>query len=1094
MEKLSTTHYRRPVPGIGSFVCVQGTDDGIGRLVELDGSTAIVEYFESPAGPRLHRIAAGTSGLAETELGAQTRVYVFDRALGIWHIGRVDGGLVDRRALGSDEDHYHIRFPNGCDARVPKSALYVRWGRTIDDPTDYLASRITETPYFFEGRRQVVRQLSNERARFGGITGLVSAAIDLYEHQVTTVRRVLADPIQRYLLADEVGIGKTIEAGALIRQHIIDAPREAQVLVVVPAHLVDQWRAELLEKFFLADDPRVVVGAEEVIGDSLGGLPTMLIIDEAHRVALRAFSESAAERRWFERVRDLAEQAPRVLLLSGTPVLHQEDGFLAMLHLLDPEGHPLDDREGFRRRVLERQAVAEILADLVDESSDLFVEEAVARLESLFPDDSRLVSLCAAVRASILAGVAPPGAEIHPIRALRTHIVETYRLHRRLLRTRRDDPRLLYDLPKRNSAAVLEGDEPGRNEAFDFVDAWRNAADIEPGSPAAELVALWVDAALSHPSVLMRRIDARLACIEGGQGLEPSEHSRLLGLPKQFDDEVEMLRSRRRLIGDRLDEEPRVTRLLDWLEANPTIRKVVAFIDDAEVADDVHRRLGAVLGDAVIRHVSGGQALAAFADAAARVLVCDARAEEGMNLQRLGAALVHLDLPLDSNRIEQRIGRVDRLAARGKMRIVVLLSECAYEREWFLCLRDVVQIFERSVASLQYFLLDSAARIRAGLCLAGAGAITRESERMRAPGDGIEAELRRVRQQEMLDAVESDPEGERAFFEAMLKADEAIDEEGASAFDAWVLGRLQFLRRRDSDAIFHYVYSLHAPTLMPIQEALDRFLACVDYDPAARSSRDEIPMRPCTFYRYKAEKMQVGLMRVGHPFVDAVEAALRADDRGISWAMWRCVPAATADPELYFRFDFVISADVAPALDIVRERRGSPEAVRRRADGAFPQMHRTLWLDATLERVRDERVIEWLELPYSKERRPDGGTDVNLKAETWNAADEARPVADWGELCVRTRARAEQFLREDGSLREACRRHAQGWRRENTVGLERLQSRLIRLHGPGRDVEASLMDFEARIGKALAEGIESPSIRLDAMGAVYLSSRPLIVE
>ena len=74
---------------------------------------------------------------------------------------------------------------------------------------------------FFDGRSKIVGHLSAQRAAFGGLIGLASGAVELLEHQVTIVRRILRDPIERYLLAHEVGLGKTIEAGILIRQHTL---------------------------------------------------------------------------------------------------------------------------------------------------------------------------------------------------------------------------------------------------------------------------------------------------------------------------------------------------------------------------------------------------------------------------------------------------------------------------------------------------------------------------------------------------------------------------------------------------------------------------------------------------------------------------------------------------------------------------------------------------------------------------------------------------------------------------------------------------------------------------------------------------------
>ena len=222
-----------------------------------------------------------------------------------------------------------------------------------------------------------MRHISAQRAAFGGLTGLASAAVELLEHQVTVIRRVLADPTERYLLADEVGLGKTIEAGILIRQHTIDHPNDAKVLVIVPEHLLSQWKDELQNKFFLSRSRvELVTEAALLTGELASTDRTMLVVDEAHRTAQRAFSGDPRERHAYEELRSLSRSTPRLLLLSGTPVLHQEDGFLAMLHLLDPDAYPLDDRDAFRQRVSERQSVAEATADLMDDASSYFAEDA----------------------------------------------------------------------------------------------------------------------------------------------------------------------------------------------------------------------------------------------------------------------------------------------------------------------------------------------------------------------------------------------------------------------------------------------------------------------------------------------------------------------------------------------------------------------------------------------------------------------------------------------------------------------------------------------------------------------------------------------
>ena len=1088
-----------------TFVQVDSSADGIGKLLEVKGSEAEVEYFVSPVGPRLHRARAPITELRTIELSHQTKVFWHDVESSAWRTGRVYGGLVSAQALRTTEDHYHVRFSSRHEAWVPVSQLNVRWAHPIDDPTEYLAGRVTDTAFFFNGRSRIVRNLSAQRAAFGGLTALASSAIELLPHQVATIRRVLADPIERYLLADEVGLGKTIEAGVLVRQHIIDQPREARVLVVVPKHLVSQWKWELATKFFLATPSLVAVVAEDAL-DEAGSAAntTMLVIDEAHRAALRAFDPDPRERRLYEKLRAMAARIPRVLLLSGTPVLHQEDGFLAMLHLLEPQAYPLEDRESFRRRVRDRQMIAEASADLDDDASFLFVEEAIARLSDLFAEDERLAELSGVVR-SVATREVDDEDRIKALRALRGHISETYRLHRRLLRTRREDPRVRDHLPRRQGVRVIEYKDHAREEAFDFLEAWRlglaeygNAGTVEECQTWKRLLVVLVESSLSHPRVLVRRIEARLA-LNSSTVKEPLVgECRLIGSPWAFVGEEELLRERRNLINASLENDLRSLRFAEWLRDRPEISKAVVFVDDKYVADLVATTLKSEFGgNAVVRHDLGGESANKFEERESlRVLVCDASAEEGLNLQRVGAAVVHYDLPLEPQRIEQRIGRVDRIEARGRMRNIVLTAGTPYESEWLKCLTGSVRVFDRSVAPLQYVLLEAAARIREQLINEGPAAIGLETDRMRDSSSGVDAELRRIRAQEALDSVEADPERDEDFFQRLTAADEVAEDEGENAFQAWVVQSLRFVRRSEGRRI-RYVHDAHR-TRVPLLDLTARFLdvttrfaSCIDRDPRARRSSTELPFRPVTFERAVAEKDScLELLRVGHPFVEALEALVRADERGVAFAIWRYVPSINGPPQVYFRFDFVIAADIDPARRVVEPLGGSIEALRRRVDDAFPVEYRSVWLDADLHEVRNQRILGALELPYSRNERIDGGCDTNVRGDRWASVDAVVQVGEWGSLCGRARETAEQSLRRDEVRLERACVAMPGQVRENAIAVENaLRSRISRLVGPARDAEERMAKFEWDLAEALATGVDSPSVRLDSTGAVFLSER-----
>lgn len=1079
-----------------TFVQVEGTAEGIGKFVGIFADEAEVEYFDSPAGPALRRVKALVKALKPVVLSAQTRVFCQDASHQTWIAGRVDGGLVSGQALNASEDHYHVRFPNKSDARIPISELYVRSSRPIENPTDYLAYRITDTPFFFEGRIEIVRHIVQQRAAFGGLTGLASSAVDLIEHQVSTIRRVLSDPIQRYLLADEVGLGKTIEAGALIRQHLIDLAPHASVALVVPDHLVGQWQNELAYKFFLNGDAAVRILPNSRLLESQQTLlpPTLLVVDEAHNVCLDAFSADPKRRLRYEHLECLAGKAPAVLLLSGTPVLHQEEGFLAMLHLLEPDAYPLDELESFRRRVEERKMVAEAIADLRDDASALFAEDAIDRIESTFPDDARLQRLCSEAREHLAKDILDAG-RTHSLRVVRTHVSEIYRLHRRLLRSRRVDPKVQEHLPTRNGVQTLKVEDHLRAEAYSFLDAWRLAvpdSDVA-GSEVKNLFATFVEAALSHPAVLLRRIEQRIACLEGETTQELDKGTReRLSIPWVFDNEHELLHRQRALLNDS-EPDPRIPALATWLHERSDVRKVIVFVDDSTIADVVVAGLATELGaNAVLRYRDRHKDVRAFEQSSAvRVLVCDAGAEEGLNLQRTGAAIVHFDIPLEPARIEQRIGRVDRIELRGRLRNVIFSSAHPYESEWRRFLVEQVRVFDRSIASLQYVLSEAAKQIRGVLLPEGREAIEIVASEFSKPGRSLEDELRRINAEEALDSVEVNADEDAEFFKGLMERDEWLSSEGRISLDAWVKDRLQFFAEDLGQDVMRYLYDLRRPTLVPLQQALEAFDECIDKHSVRPHARTQLPLKPICFDRARAEGSRAPLLRVGHPFLTRLETLVRNDDRGTAFALWRYIPRQFETPEVYFRFDFFVEANLIGKETLFASSNLSRHALRRRADDAFPASYQTIWLSSDLEVVHAPKTLAMLRLSYSKLARPDGSRDFNLNPERWELAEELVVIQDWAELVERAGKAARRHLESDTNLRSACVICAQRIRESSEAKIEALESRIARLSGKAGESETRALALERTLIHTLVDGISIPSIRMDSTGVIILGSNTL---
>lgn len=198
--------------------------------------------------------------------------------------------------------------------------------------------------------------LLNQRKLFiSPIRGFVGPRLSLIPHQMYVASEVAKRARPRVLLADEVGLGKTIEAG-LILHHLILTGRVERCLILVPDSLVYQWFVEMLRKFQLTfttinhdsklergDRPfedgqffvaslKYIMREDWLMEQMMDSKWDLLIVDEAHQLRW-APDNSSME---YDLVASIAKSTPGVLLLSGTPEILGLAGHYARLHLLDP--------------------------------------------------------------------------------------------------------------------------------------------------------------------------------------------------------------------------------------------------------------------------------------------------------------------------------------------------------------------------------------------------------------------------------------------------------------------------------------------------------------------------------------------------------------------------------------------------------------------------------------------------------------------------------------------------------------------------------------------------------------------------------------
>ena len=1071
---------------------------GIGKCVELNGETATVEYFDTVA--ERTRRTVPVDELHVVRLSHQTRCYVVDEERERWRMGRIER-LADGDRI--------VAFPGQESEHTDQKNLYVRWAKPVEDPIETLKQKGQETVFFRNRREPFVRALLRQRAASRGASGLLSSSIDLYPHQVEIIRRVLEDPVQRYLLADEVGLGKTVEAGVVIRQFLIDHAG-GDVRVFAPSVLCQQWEQELDEKF----DVGALGGTIQV--DPLEGIeretaqkaPDFLVIDEAHKIAEWAFSDDRADA--FVRLASWAHEAERLLVLSATPAHRHEKEFLAMLHLLDPAMYSLDDREAFRERIENRARVGGALRDLREGEEEAFpLRMATDTLRETFPDDDVLQKRADNLAAELEANSTDAAARDAAIRSLRLHVKERYRLHHRMLRSRRSDAQDHLDTHRTAVDRNEWGGDPREEEVHDLLDQWRMGAlaasensNSDASNERQQYVRLFrtlMEAAGSDLELLADVVRMRLGAAKAERlFVDLSEEERqVLSGARRFEGEEALLRD---ALGATVQSEADadddfVSTKEEWLEQFIDRRLsadgddcCVVFVTYPSVAAKLHDRLSHVLGDnAVALHseMSDPESIAKSVrrfreDSACRVLVCDRSAEEGRNLQ-FASHLLHYDLPWSPNRIEQRTGRLDRIGRQGRTmhthvyRGPIVETGSIFEA-WYQILDEGFGVFSESCADLQFLIHEMENDLIEQRFETGAERVNEQVERLQEKVEEERIEMERQHQFEELEAFE---QAGGSFFERLRDLESESGRLRAD-MDGWIAEALRFHRHEAPfpDGMLQYQPNFEGKTLVPFDTIMNRFLP--------RSDKP-VTYRRSTAVNSRAETgTAASVFRIGHPFLDELRDYFEWDDRGRAYAIWRQNDAWKAlgrEDRLYFRFEFVLEADISTDnTDDV----GVHAALQRRADATYAPRFETVVTDRDGAVITNERLNELIAAP--PRRVQDGGTDMNVKGDRVHLFDRFVDPLDWPDCCQRARNAAEEAVRASDHV---VRQRDEALHRAEQDSRDRVQRLRLRANGnvTDRQIDAyeGRIQEERRIAEILCRGIETPSVRLDSVGVVILS-------
>ncbi len=500
------------------------------------------------------------------------------------------------------------------------------------------------------------------------------SGIEVDDYQLDPVVRALQMPRVNLLIADDVGLGKTIEAG-LVVQELILRHRVRSVLIVCPSSLQVQWQEEMRDKFGLefriidseaisqlrrkrgihvnpwTHFPRVITSVDflkrerqlRTFRETLpaGDQPTypraydLLIVDEAHNVAPSGRGKYATDSMRTQAIRTLATHFEHKLFLSATPHNGYSESFAALLELLDSQR--------FARAVTpdRNQLDAVMVRRMKDElklrwdGSRRFAERKVRHLEVPYTQEERQahqdLQAYSALRLKNASSDGERMAAEFVLKLLKKRLFSSPAAFGITLEKHRQT------VGARKTAAAVSRD------IDDYSDDY--ADDEEYESETAEVVAS-VSQALSPLSNEEQNLLQRLTAFATKASLRPDCKAQTL---------IEWLKTNLRPGGQWNQE-----RVILFTEYRATQKWLFDLLAREGFAEE--GRLEMIYGgmDNDQREPIKAAFQAHPSESKVRILLATDAASEGLNLQNHCSKLIHIEIPWNPNRMEQRNGRVDR--------------------------------------------------------------------------------------------------------------------------------------------------------------------------------------------------------------------------------------------------------------------------------------------------------------------------------------------------------------------------------------------------------------------------------------------------
>lgn len=342
-------------------------EQGLGTVLTCDGRLLTILY---PATGETRQYSQRNAPLTRVRFVPGDEISHFEGwTLTVREVSEVDGLLIYQGFNSQNED---------CVLPETQLSNFIQFRMASDR---LVAGQVDPLPWFTLRYNSLQH---NSKLQQSNLWGLAGARAQPIAHQLHIAQEVADRIAPRVLLADEVGLGKTIEAGLIIHRQLLSG-RASRILLMVPETLQHQWLVEMRRRFNLdvalfdaerfqasdADNPFedcqiALLSMNWLVADERAQQALcscdwdILVVDEAHHLVWHPEQSSPA----YQLVETLAGITPGVLLLTATPEQLGQDSHFARLRLLDP--HRFHDLAAFREESQHYQAIADAVRELLD--------------------------------------------------------------------------------------------------------------------------------------------------------------------------------------------------------------------------------------------------------------------------------------------------------------------------------------------------------------------------------------------------------------------------------------------------------------------------------------------------------------------------------------------------------------------------------------------------------------------------------------------------------------------------------------------------------------------------------------------------------